>query len=135
MTLNNPSPPGANSTPEYLASGVPFITTSAIPANTTLGLSLPYVSRDVTIRNLGTGSATLRVGVSSRGAQTSNYFVLQAGVTEKFQVRTSTLFINNSTVDPISASILVGLTLIPYQNFPLLTGSNGWFDVSGSGIG
>jgi len=73
MSSNWPKP-GPNHVPSYQTSGIPFVTSSTLTevrgpdnnsASSVSSVSFPYVTRAVTIRNIGANP--LRVGFSERG--------------------------------------------------------------------
>lgn len=127
MTIGNPPPPGPNSVPDYLVPGVPFLTSSTLPVSGALGYALPFVSRDVVIRNTGAGDLLIGVSKAGTNPNSGNCFSIPTGQFQVFEWRTTTIFLSSSAGTTFSLSS--GLTLIPARNFPLLTASNGYFGV------
>lgn len=132
MSLNNPPPPGAASVSEYQVSGVPFFFTAGVPNNGWLSQSFPFVTRDVTVRNLG-GSGNIQIGVTqsgSAGLSGNNFFALPFGQAVTLNVRTTQLWIYNPGGGvSITASVCAGMTTIPQYNFPILSASIGFTGV------
>ena len=128
--FNNPSP-GPGSVGEYQVSGVPFLSSSAIAGAAVHNFEFPYVTRDITVKNLvaSSGSSELRVGVTSLGVQGRNYYAVQQGSELHLDIRTTNLFIYNPGTAG-SYSLCAGLTCIKRQDFPALTGA-----LSQSGVG
>lgn len=124
MSLGNPTP-GPNSAAEYLVSGVPFFVTTSANPNTPLGIDLPFVTRDVIVRNTGTGSLTF--GVTQEGVNGTGSFTIPSGASETFQIRTRRVFFKSTA--GTTFSMCAGLTTVESRNFPLLTGSNGFAGV------
>jgi len=118
--FNNPSP-GPGSVGEYQVSGVPFLSSSAIAGAAVHNFEFPYVTRDITVKNL--------VGVTSLGVQGRNYYAVQQGSELHLDIRTTNLFIYNPGTAG-SYSLCAGLTCIKRQDFPALTGA-----LSQSGVG
>jgi hypothetical protein len=135
MPLNNPRP-GPGDTPEYVASGIPWVTSSVVPANTIVEYEFPYVTRFFVVRNTDTpGASELAVGFTELGlASSSNYFTVAGGELDvRLELRVKSLFFSASQGTP-SLNLIVGLTRIPERMFPTITGS---FDSTGSfeGVG
>lgn len=127
MTLKNPVP-GPNSAAEYLVAGVPFFTSSAVPAAGWFGVAFPFVTRTILIRNTGASPIQVGVTVNGTGPSGSNYYLMPAGAVDELDFRTTTLFVY-APGGASSVSVAAGLTTIPASLFPLLTGS-----ISGSNI-
>lgn len=130
MPLDNPAP-GPNSAAEYMVSGVPYLTSSVLAASGSIGIDFPFVTRTVKVRNFGANP--LQVGVTQLGTvgpAATNYFVIPAGGSEEFWIRTRRLWAYSAAGS--SVSICAGLTTIPSRNFPILTGSS---DTAIPGVG
>ncbi len=124
---------GAGNAAEYLVSGTPYVTRSAtteVPAvgGTPLKLSFPFVTRFFNIQN--TGANPLRIGFSTNGTTgsvTSNYIVLDSGVTSSitYELKTKELYFLGEG-GTTGFEIIAGLTSVNTKQFPILTGSNGF---------
>jgi hypothetical protein len=129
MSLNW-QPNGANNVPSYQSSGIPFVTQSSateVGTSTPVQLDFPYVTRFFTVQNIG--SNPLQVGFTVngvKGAPTKNYFTIENGTTSsiRFELRCKSLFFLGSG-GATGFEIVAGLTTIPTNNFPTLTGSAG----------
>lgn len=109
MTFQTP-PPGANSANEYLASSIPFLTSSAyLSASSVVEISFPYVASFVNVYN-SSPTGSLAVAFSAPGIGTSAHFDVTAGSTELFNVRCTSVFLGASTGAPQSYSLNAGLT-------------------------
>lgn len=129
MSLKNPKI-GPNHTPAYQTSGIPFVTSSATPVSGVFGVNFPYVTRDIYIKCTD-GSDTLYVGFTERGASTAalgNRFSLGPGESVTLDLRAKSLFLTGD--DPaVDFEIVAGLTMIQWDQFPVITGSNGFLGV------
>ena len=129
MALNN-TKTGASFVPAYQSSGIPYVTQSAtteVLTNATLKHEFPYVTRFFTIQN--TGAGTLRVGFTSHGVEateTANYFKIAPATTSsiRYELRCKDLFFRAESA-ATGFEIVAGLTTIPHDHFPVLTGSVG----------
>jgi len=131
--------PGANHVPSYQISALPYVTQSAtneVPNGTAIRHSLPYVTRFFIVRN--TGAAILRVGFSEQGVkpdtvhnQSKNYFTLNPGSgSMRLDIRCKDLFFLGDGATT-NFELIAGLTTIQSDQFPILTGSNGFKGVGG----
>ena len=131
---------GMHSVGQYQMSAIPYTSASlAVPALGTapLELTLPRVSRFVTVRNILSTDATsvpLRVGFSSIGTSGSvagqnYYFTLDNGESYTGEWRVKNVYLLSDSATPSSASIIAGLTAVS-------TSSLGFDNWSGSlGVG
>lgn len=126
MTLNNPKV-GAHYSGEYQSSGLPWTTTRVYGSTPTL-VDLPKVTRAFVVRNLD-GTNPLRVGFTEAGLLGENFFEVPANSSERFEIRTRRLFLSAPTAD-VTGSLMAELTLIPANQFPILSGSS---SISGGG--
>lgn len=117
--------PGAGSLPEYLVSGIPWVTSSFIPASI-LEIDFLNVTSFFTIRNVSSNS--IKVSFTNNGFNTENYFSLSAGESFSADIRVKAIFLSSSLTS--NFELIAGMTGIPASNFPSLTGSinppNGW---------
>jgi hypothetical protein len=121
MPLNNPWP-GGNLLAEYQISGVPWLSSSTIPAGNIRRVDFDRVTQFITVRNDATG--TMRLAFTQAGL-TSNYWQLAANESVSERFRCTVLFLSGAV--GAAYSIRAGMTNIGARHFPVLTGS-----VSGS---
>ena len=117
--------PGAGALSEYLVSGIPWVTSSQVPASI-LSVDFLNVISFFTIKN--TSSSSIKVSFTQNGFNTGNYFSLSANEVFSADLRVKSLFLSSSLTS--SFELVAGVTSIPASNFPNLTGSvnpgNGW---------
>jgi hypothetical protein len=130
-------PPAHNFVPEYQQSGIPYVTSSAANEVSTsaIRISFPFVTRWVQVFNTdGSGADTLRVGFTQNGVdavETANYLILSGGQsTERMELKCKEMWFRRHGSSDTSFSVIAGLTNVPANTFPVLTGSGG---VSGVG--
>ena len=123
---------GPNSIPAYQMSGVPYVTASIADeaGATPIRHDFPFVTRFFQVKNTDAGGHALRVGFSAEGVKgtvTKNYFTLAAGAqSDVLELRTKTLyFVEDAGSSPASFEIIAGLTTIPADQFPILSGTVG----------
>jgi hypothetical protein len=121
-----PPASGLSNTAEYMASGLPWVSSSAIPSGSTWTVTFPYVTNHLTIHLASTTTAQMGVGFTLSGSQGSNRFLLSstANFADTFDqhTRIAKVYITALT-NNVTASIFAGLTTIPTKQFPILTGS------------
>jgi hypothetical protein len=110
-----------NNAAEYQSSSIPFVEAFTINAGDTQHVNLPYVSRFIVIST----NVELKLGFSSAGVAATNYFIVKAGTSPRLEIKCREFWLNNSTGGAATASVLVGVTNIPYSQFPDLTGIEG----------
>lgn len=121
-------PPGGglNNTAEYMTSGLPWVSSSAISSGSTWEIEFPYVTNNLTIHNAGTVASSLAVGFTLSGSRGTNRFLLDSTTTfsDTFDqhVRVARVFIHALT-NNVTASVFAALTTIPTRHFPTLTSS------------
>lgn len=124
MPLGNPFG-GIGYAPEFQSSALPWVTSSVAPAaGAPVEFDFNYVTRFVSLANLGSGSQTLSIGFTKNGMASNNKFTLSAGQVALWEWRVAKVFIQGETGTP-SYCLGVGLTTIPAGNMPALTGSFG----------
>lgn len=133
--LNNPKG-GLGYAAEFQSSGLPYVTSSVVPASGSgvLDISFAKVTRFVSISNLSAQGALLRVGFTQNGTLLDNYYLINGGSTELFELRVKELFLMGHTTE-ISASICAGLTNIDSSMMPTLTGTLTSGDPGWEGVG
>lgn len=126
MPLNNPTP-GLGATSEYMASALPWMTSSVLLTGETKEYNFDFVSKWVMVKNQSAGT-TINVGVTRNGVQGSNYFTLIGGESVNLDWRLVKLYVSASVGAP-SVAVIAGLTTIPLRQaggLQMLTGSNQW---------
>lgn len=140
MAINHPKA-GPNSVPAYQLSGVPYVTGSVVAGENLSAVQkqfdFPYVTRFITLVNYNsTDTENLHVAFSAEGLSGTpatgqkNFFVVKSNSDITLDVRCKTVFIS-TTDDTVKWSLCAGLTPIPADSFPVLTGSNGFQGVGG----
>lgn len=113
---------GPNNAAEYMASGLPFVTTS-VQTSDPYKISFPYVTSELYFNVFGSGNE-IRVGFSANGVQGSNFFVIKSDQPiQPLRIRCKELYIMAHSGNNDGFSLMAALTTIKAQNFPVLTGS------------
>ena len=149
MALQYPIP-NHRSVPEYQMSGMPYVTSSAsstevpISTGTPIEVIFPSVTRWVCVTN--TGAKSLRIGFSANGVKNhgvdgsynitgsgGRYFILPfhtaVGVAQptRLEVQCNKLFfLSDDGSTGTGFSLMAGLTGIPVNQYPNVTGSDEW---------
>jgi len=139
MATNHPKA-GPNSVPAYQLSGIPYVTGSTNGAETISKkqFDFPYVTRFITLVNMnGTAANVLSASFSTEGLDGTpatgqkNYFAVPGNsIPVTLDVRCKTIYLSTSA--PSHWSMCAGLTTIDKDQFPVLTGSNGFEGVGGA---
>ena len=141
MAINHPKA-GPNSVPAYQLSGIPYVTGSVVAGENLSAVQkqfdFPYVTRFITLSNYsGATTEELYVAFSAEGLSGTpatgqkNFFVVGHDTNVTLDVRCKSVFISTSN-DTLKWSMCAGLTTIPADQFPILTGSNGFEGVGGA---
>lgn len=122
MPLGNPTA-GTGYAAEFQSSALPWMTSSTAPASgSPTRYTFPMVSRFITLVNQSTGSLSL--GVTWRGVATSsNKVIVPAASSISFEWRVTQVFVQSEGAAGGSFSLAVGLTTVPQNAMPQLTGS------------
>ncbi len=123
--------PGIGSVGSYQISGMPWVTSSVAPVNSSepLQIKFPNVTKSIVIKNINSTSVDLRVGFSANGLKdTNHYFLLSKGESFQADIRITELYIRSNNGSQVSASIIAGLTGIDSSNLP-----NNWSGSAGVG--
>ena len=107
--------PGFNYTPAYQTSGLPYLTSSTAAAGSPVYIQFPYVTRTITVG--ATGGATT-FAFTANGLAGTNKYTVASGQSVTFEFRAKEMWVTGSTF-----SIAAGLTGIPANTMPTLTGS------------
>ena len=124
--------PGIGNAASYQVSGIPWVSSSlSVPASgsTPLEIAFPQITKSIIVKNVSTGSVSMRVGFSSNGvSNTNNFFLLSAGESLAADLKVSRIYLMSNNGTALTASIIAGLT-----NIDALELTNNW---SGSlGVG
>ena len=123
MTFEYPKGGGNNSVAEYMASGLPWVTSSNVSSSVPAEIDFPMVTSNITVRNNAVaGTSNLKFGYSANGVKSSNYFLLEPQQDISVDVRVKSIFLL-STSASLVFSVHAGLTTIESRGFPVLTGS------------
>jgi hypothetical protein len=125
--------PGYNLTSEYLSSGLPWVTSSTIPTNFTQEYQFQNVTKFITIINNAPTGNILKIGFTKNGVEGTNYIELNGNSSIRLDYRVTCIFLRSSY--NISYSIAAGLTAVPREYAPVLTGSINGPDGSWEGVG
>jgi hypothetical protein len=117
-------PPGGsqNNAAEYMASALPFVTSSTISAAQTYMIGFPNDTKFISVKNNSTGSEQLRVGFTANGVAGSNYLPLLAGESFSADYRLTAVFLYGGA-GTVSFTVAAGLTGIDASRVPVLTAS------------
>ena len=105
------SPPGEKNAPEYIVSGIPFVTasTNAHDDGEVYELTFPMMTQWFQVQNPAGGA--LKLGFTSGGIAGTQYFTIPASTTtEKLYLRTKSIFIDSAGS---GYSVIASLTGIP----------------------
>jgi hypothetical protein len=114
---------------EYQVSGWPFVATYSLTGSFQVGF--PQSTQWVQVQNLD-NSKNLRVGFTENGVNGTNYYLLRGGTTAPavspvFHVKCKEMWFRGDTItDSIKFSVAAGLTSVMPNDFPTLTGSDGF---------
>ena len=136
---------GLSNVGSYQVSGIPFITSSAVPVSSAAGntwkVEFPYVTSEITVCNHAANSHNLaRISFSARGVkdEVGNYYLLGAskdGVgSTTFRVKATEIYCMSDDNHSDTVSICASLTTIPVERVNNISpsGSN-WSGSAGIG--
>jgi len=110
-----------NNAAEYQVSSIPYSKTLIIGVGDLQHISLPFVSRFLVLNT----TADVKLLFSSTGEATANYFVIKNGTSApRLEIKCREFWIRNDSGGNATVSMLVGLTNVPYSQFPNLEGEN-----------
>lgn len=119
MTFNSTRSGPAN-TAEYMASGLPWVTSSTV-STSPWRIDFPLVTRNILV-NCPSGS--VRLGFTENGVNGvngANYIVIGSEYVD-LNTRCKQIFVRSDS-GTASVNIFAGLTMIDQRSFPILTGS------------
>lgn len=120
--------PGEGSVAAYQMSAIPWVTSSQVNLGDIQEFTFPFATRFISILNQGANANdTIAVGFTYNGvASSGNYFSLKQNQQFEGEIRTTKIFVSGSAGATVNYQIFAGLTAIPFRNFNLLTGSDGY---------
>ncbi|MFA6049788.1 MAG: hypothetical protein WC761_01205 [Candidatus Paceibacterota bacterium] len=119
MSFNYPRS-GPSNTAEYMASGLPWVTSSTLTA-TPWRVDFPYVTSHIIV---GATSGSVRLGFTQNGVNGvngQNYFLVSGSFID-LPTRCKQIFLRSDGVSA-AVTLFAGLTMINEREFPILTGS------------
>jgi hypothetical protein len=131
MTFQS-APSGLNNVAEYMASPLPWVSSSTVTSGSVWRIDFPYVTSEIQIHNATPADSSVGVAFTLSGARGTNRFLVgtnqaagssYVGETFSFRTRVKTLYIIGLTGSS-TVSVYAGLTMIPTRSFPILTGSS-----------
>jgi hypothetical protein len=126
MSLNNPSS-GFFSTPEFQASGLPWVITGSTSTTEVIRYTFPKVTKSIVVNNF-TSNKLLRVGFTNNGINGVGgeyYFTVHGTTAVTLDARVTEFYVRADTSNTIGFSIYAALTTIDNRFMPVLTGSIG----------
>ncbi len=120
MTFNG-TRSGINNATEYVASGLPWVTSSNSLNTTPWKVSFPFVTSRISLAV--TGSGAVRLGFTVNGVNGTNYALIPGGTGwTQFDIRCKEIYVRADSATQ-NISIMASLTTIDQRSFPVLTGS------------
>lgn len=119
MSLNHTSP-GFGFVAEYSPPGIPWMSGSVSLTTTPLHVHLPKVSKYIDVFNVS--GSNVRIGFTANGVNGTNYFRIQTGSIQRFDVRVADVFLRSDS-NTCTVDISAGLTIIERSVMPVLSGS------------
>jgi len=125
---------GPNDVGSYTITGSPWLTGS-VNVSGLYHVNFPTVTNWIHVKNNSAAASTLRVGFTENGVRgnppsQSRYFELDQNESRELWLRAKDMYFSSSTGAPV-LEVVAGLTVIEWDNYPLVTGS---IDGSGSVI-
>jgi hypothetical protein len=128
MGLNNIQSPGFNAATEFQASALPWCVTDNVSGSVIKRYDFPNVTKYVGIINNSSNGNDLKVAFTENGFRTGNFVLFPVTPSADLvymDLRVKTIYTMASGSGTSVYSILAGLTMIPSNNMPVLTGSVG----------
>lgn len=125
MSLNHPIA-GYGSVGEFQSSAIPWCSSSNIPSGQTARHDFHHITRFITVRNQSGSGSAVRVAFTQNGAEannSANYFRVEGGQSETFEVRVAQLFLRPHGSFAVSVDVIAGLTTVLSSQMSPLTGS------------
>lgn len=111
---------GLNNVAEYQASGYPWVTSSNVGSSAPVRIDFPYVTSKLYIQNRGGGP--LAVGFTLNGTNGTNRYEIPVSQSLTAEIKTNVLYLMGVGAT-VNYSLMVGLTGILRDTYPVLTGS------------
>lgn len=124
MTFQPPAS-GLNNVAEYMASPLPWVSSSVIASGSVWTINFPKVTSEIHVHNAIPSASAVGVAFTLSGALGTNRFLVGSsyvGETFSFRARVKTLYIVGLTGSS-NVSIYAGMTMVNPRTFPILTGS------------
>ena len=130
MTFQPPAS-GLNNVAEYMASPLPWVSSSVIASGSVWTINFPKVTSEIHVHNATPGASSVGVAFTMSGALGTNRFLVgtnqtagssYVGETFSFRARVKTLYIVGLTGSS-TVSVYAGMTMVNPRTFPILTGS------------
>jgi hypothetical protein len=119
MASSQPAGPGLNMVSEYMASGLPYVSSSVLTTAASK-LDIPYTTNELYFHAIG---GTLRVGFTLNGVNGTNFFrVSPTDGNFTFRIRCKEVYVRAET-GTVSMSFMAAMTQIDNKHCPTLTGS------------
>lgn len=126
MPLGTP-PAGFSFSPEYQSAALPWVT-SSLATSGSAEIDFPFITRFIAITNSSTSSLSL--AFSLNGSNGNNKILIPGNTYVNLEYRVASVWIRAEASGSLQYSIAAGLTTIPANSMPSLSGSAGW-----SGVG
>ena len=114
---------------EFTVSSWPFVTASNVATtNDVVNVKFPGVTRWICVHNNESAGAskTLKLSFTENGLDSGFTYLIHAGEqTQRLELKCTELFVGAQHAD-VTFSVIAGYTNVPIDQFPVLTGSNGW---------
>jgi len=137
--ISNQQGQGANYVPAYQTSGTPFAkTVLAVSSTVAVRVVFPYVTRWIAVSASDAAAGGLRIGFSENGvemASKANYYYLPlaedgdalfVGQTPRLELRCKEIWLLGDSAAINTVSVVAGMTGISKDQFPVLSGSQGF---------
>ena len=139
MGISNFQGQGANYVPAYQTSGTPFAkTVASVSSTVAVRITFPYVTRWITVSASDNALGGLRIGFSEQGVEMAskmNYYYLPlspggsgtfVGQTPRLELRCKEIWLMGDAGAIATVSVIAGMTGISKDQFPVLSGSQGF---------
>jgi len=113
--------PGIGNAASYQVAGVPWYTSSVAPdSGDIITISMPRVTKFVTVKNCDTVSSTITVGFDLKQLEyeTGEYFQLGDGESISLDVKVTDIYLQSKNSVNIPFTIVAGLTNIERREMP-----------------
>lgn len=116
--------PGPNHVNEYVVSPIPWVTSSTLPAGSSIRYDVPRIASSFSVQNYTSGSGcVLAVGFTQEGVDGTNRIRVKPGGSFSSPARFTSLFLKSVGSSDVEYELFMGLTTILSRDFPGLSGS------------